>query len=290
MSVNAPGTVPDAPEAKGRGEWGSREFTFTPGDFDRVRRLIHEYAGIALSDVKQDMVYSRLARRLRALGDRTFADYLARLQRDREELERFVNSLTTNLTSFFREAHHFDHLRERIRQTGGRTFRIWCAAASTGEEPYSLAMTACEAAGSERPPVEIIASDIDTSVISEARRGVYRAERTERLSADRISRFFSPEPGVPGSLRARDELRRLIDFRVINLMSSSWGVPAGLDAIFCRNVMIYFDKSTQYAVLKRFAPLLGSDGLLYAGHSESFMHATDLFRSLGRTIYEPVRS
>lgn len=267
-----------------------REFLFTTTDFDRIRALIHSHAGIALSPAKHDMVYSRLARRLRACGDRTFAEYLVRLERDRPEWEVFVNSLTTNLTSFFREPHHFDLLAQRLHRIAEkRTIRIWCNAASTGEEPYSLAITACEAFDTLTPPVQILASDIDTSVLAQAQRGRYRQDRLERLSAERLRRYFvRPADGLPGELQVRPELQRLLSFRRINLLEPNWLVQGPLDAIFCRNVMIYFDKPTQYAILKRFVPLLRKDGALFAGHSESFLHAVDLFRSMGRTVYQCV--
>ncbi|MGE0013407.1 MAG: CheR family methyltransferase [Azoarcus sp.] len=264
-----------------------REFEFTAADFERIRTLIHQHAGIALSSAKQDMVYSRLARRLRSCGDRTFAQYLARLERDRGEWETFVNSLTTNLTSFFREAHHFDILADQLRQIGEkRTIRIWCSAASTGEEPYSLAMTACEVFNSLTPPVQILASDIDTAVLAQGEAGVYRQDRIDRLSDARKSRFLTQCSGAQAGMFAiRPELRRLVSFRRINLLEAMWPVQGPLDAIFCRNVMIYFDKPTQYGILKRFMPLLRPDGQLFAGHSESFMHAADLVRSRGRTVY-----
>ncbi len=266
-----------------------REFEFTAADFERVRKLLHEHAGIALSAAKQDMVYSRLARRVRVCGDRSFAQYLARLERkDAREWEAFINSLTTNLTSFFREAHHFESLSRHLKSIAEkRTIKIWCNAASTGEEPYSIAMTAVEAFNSPTPPVSIIASDLDTQVLAQAERGVYPAERVAKLAPEQVSRHFLKGNGVPaGSVQAKPELRRLITFRRINLLEAGWPVQGPLDAIFCRNVMIYFDKKTQYDVLKRFVPLLREDGLLFAGHSESFLHATDLFRSLGRTTYE----
>jgi len=266
-----------------------REFEFTAADFERVRKLLHEHAGIALSAAKQDMVYSRLARRVRVCGDRSFAQYLARLERkDARGWEAFINSLTTNLTSFFREAHHFESLSRHLKSIAEkRTIKIWCNAASTGEEPYSIAMTAVEAFNSPTPPVSIIASDLDTQVLAQAERGVYPAERVAKLAPEQVSRHFLKGNGVPeGSVQAKPELRRLITFRRINLLEAGWPVQGPLDAIFCRNVMIYFDKKTQYDVLKRFVPLLREDGLLFAGHSESFLHATDLFRSLGRTTYE----
>ncbi|AYH42885.1 CheR family methyltransferase [Azoarcus sp. DN11] len=269
---------------------GGREFELTPADFERIRKLIYDHAGIVLSPAKQDMVYSRLARRLRACGDRSFAQYLGRLERDRGEWEAFVNSLTTNLTSFFREAHHFDILSERLRRIAERrTLRIWCNAASTGEEPYSLAITVCEAFNTLTPPVQIFASDIDTSVLAHAERGVYRDDRVARVSPDLQRRYFERGAGLaPDEVRVRPELKRLLTFRRINLLDPMWPVQGPLDAIFCRNVMIYFDKTTQYGILRRFAPLLRKDGALFAGHSESFMHAGDLFRSLGRTVYQRV--
>src|SRR5574343_2109806 len=271
-------------------EAAAREFVFSPADFERVRALIYKHAGISLSPVKQDMVYSRLARRLRARGDRTFAEYLDRAEREPDEWETFVNSLTTNLTSFFREAHHFDILAERLKKHAGRgPVRIWCSAASTGEEPYSLAITACEAFNTMTPPVQIVATDIDTNVLTTARSGVYGMDRVERLSRERMQRFFLKGTGSQaGFARVRPELQRLIEFKRINLLDKSWALQGPFDIMFCRNVMIYFDKPTQYDILKRFVPLLKPDGLLFAGHSESFLHAADIFRSIGRTVYERV--
>lgn len=269
-----------------------REFEFLPADFDRVRRLIHQKAGISLSDLKQDMVYSRLARRLRATNSPSFAAYLDRLERTGgAEWEQFVNSLTTNLTSFFRESHHFPLLADFLKKRGGRPTRIWCCAASTGEEPYSIAMTVFEALGGSAGGTSIIASDIDTGVLAVARAGQYGGDRVERLEAERLRRFFTESPAAAGkSFTVRAELRRIVDFRQINLLDASWSLGGTVDVIFCRNVMIYFDKATQYRVLSSFAKVLAPDGLLFAGHSESFLHAADLFRSLGKTVYQPVGS
>jgi chemotaxis protein methyltransferase CheR len=268
-----------------------REFDYTPADFERVRQLIYKHAGISLSPLKQDMVYSRLARRLRVLNIDNFVHYLDYLEKsDAAEWETFVNALTTNLTSFFREAHHFDILKQhakRLYDAHRHTLKIWCSAASTGEEPYSLAIAMCELFNSDTPPVQIIASDLDTNVLVTAAAGVYADERVEKLAPERLKRFFFRGTGSrAGYVRVRPELQKLISYTQINLLHNNWPVQGPLDAIFCRNVMIYFDKPTQYAVLKKFAPLLRSDGLLFAGHSESFMHAGDLFRSLGRTVYE----
>ncbi|OIQ97305.1 chemotaxis protein methyltransferase [mine drainage metagenome] len=281
---------PAAIAATGAASLAPREFHFTAEDFERIRKLIYDRAGIALAPVKQDMVYSRLARRLRAHGHTTFAQYLALLERgDEKEWEIFTNSLTTNLTSFFREAHHFDLLAQQMTKSRERPFRIWCSAASTGEEPYSLAITACEVFKSLTPPVAIIASDIDTSVLATAEKGVYAEDRVAKLEPERLRQFFLKGTGVQaGQVRVRPELQRLVSFTRVNLLDPRWSLAGPFDALFCRNVMIYFDKPTQYSILKKFQPLLRADGLLYAGHSESFLHAIDLFRSLGRTVYERV--
>jgi chemotaxis protein methyltransferase CheR len=266
-----------------------REFVFTPADFERVRKLIYDHAGIALSAAKHDMVYSRLARRLRASGDRTFADYLGRLERgDEQEWETFINSLTTNLTSFFREAHHFEMLAKYLKGvTERRPIKIWCSASSTGEEPYSIAMTAVETYNRFDVPVSVVASDLDTNVLEHGRRGVYALDRIEKLSRERVAKFFLKGTGAQdGYAKVRPELQKLVSFCRVNLLDARWPIQGPLDVIFCRNVMIYFDKPTQYAILKKFVPLLREDGVMFAGHSESFMHATDLFRSLGRTMYE----
>jgi chemotaxis protein methyltransferase CheR len=266
-----------------------REFQFTDQDFQRIRKLIHERAGISLGENKQELVYSRLARRLRATGIKTFSDYLNHLQRgDVAEWEAFTNSLTTNLTSFYREPHHFPLLAAHLRkQELGRTLTLWCSACSTGEEAYSLAMTAVEALGGYERPFHVIASDLDTKVLETARAGRYKADAVAKLSAQQIDRFFLRGAGdQSGYVQVKPELQRMIDFRPINLLDMTWPIHSPLDAIFCRNVMIYFDKETQFSILKKFAPLLRSDGLLFAGHSENFYHAGTVFKLRGHTVYE----
>jgi chemotaxis protein methyltransferase CheR len=270
------------------GSHDERAFVFDDRDFRRVCRLIRERAGIHLGAHKRDMVYSRLARRVRSLGMERFSDYLDLVERNpAAEAQSFVNALTTNLTSFFREAYHFDALAEHLRagaDHGEQT--IWCCAASTGEEPYSLAITACEAFGTMTPPVRILATDIDTSVLQTAATGVYPIERIADLSPQRHRRFFQRGSGPNAELcRVKPELQALIEFRPLNLLAADYGLRGGFSAVFCRNVMIYFDKATQYQVLQRIAPLLGAGGLLYAGHSESFSHAQDLVLPCGRTTY-----
>ena len=266
----------------------TREFHFTEKDFERIRKLIYDRAGISLSPAKQDMVYSRLARRLRATRISSFNEYLARLERgDDMEMEAFTNSLTTNLTSFFRERHHFPLLAEHVNKHRHRQISLWCSASSTGEEPYSMAMTMVDLFGTFTPPVHILATDLDTTVLQKAQECVYPLDRLEKMPGEMVKRFFLKGTGQhEGMARVRKELRDMVTFRQINLLDESWPMRGPFDAIFCRNVMIYFDKKTQYDVLKKFVPLLHKDGLLFAGHSESFYHAADLFKSQGKTVYE----
>ncbi len=266
-----------------------REFKFTSQDFKRVQKLIYDHAGISLSESKQELVYSRLSRRLRATGIRSFEEYLSLLEHDDEaEWEAFTNALTTNLTSFFRESHHFPILAEHMRKhTGHEPFAIWCSAASTGEEPFSIAMTAVDAFGSFAPPVTIIATDLDTNVLETAKAGVYPMARVEKLDPELVKRFFLRGTGKQeGYVRVRKELRDMITFRQLNLLDNNWPIRSPLDVIFCRNVMIYFDKHTQLEILKKFVPLLRNDGLMFAGHSESFYHAEAYFKLRGKTVYE----
>lgn len=265
-----------------------KEFLFTPADFERIRAMLYKHSGIKLNDSKMDMVYSRLARRLRANGLKTFQDYLARVERQEDgEWEVFINSLTTNLTAFFREPHHFPLLKTHVLNLRKRPLRLWCSAASTGEEPYTIAMSMVEAFGNYKPPVEIIATDIDTNVLNKAKAGVYPMDRVEKLPQETLKRFFLKGSGSNANqVKVRKELCDLISFRQLNLLDSQWPINGLFDVIFCRNVMIYFDKDTQYKILKRFAPLLEPHGLLFAGHSESLHHAADLFKLRGQTVYE----
>lgn len=278
--------------ARASGEHNTREYAFSSHDFECVKKLIYARAGIALAENRQEMVYTRLSRRLRATGAGGFGEYLERLEgNDRDtEWESFVNALTTNLTSFFRETHHFPILAEHVKKRQpGHTVKLWCSAASTGEEPYSMAMTMVEAFDSLKPPVRILATDIDTEVLAVAREGVYSLDKLESMSPERIRRFFlKGKDGTAGYARVRQELRDLVTFRSLNLLDSKYPMHGSFDAIFCRNVMIYFDKPTQYQILQKFVPLLDRDGLLFMGHSEVFQHASDLIRLIDRTVYKPV--
>ncbi len=267
-----------------------QEFTLSRADFERIRQLIYDRAGISLHAGKQAMVYSRLSRRLRETGHRDFSSYLQQLERGGSEAEwqEFVNCLTTNLTAFFREEHHFHALVDDLRARAPRPVRIWCNAASTGEEPYSLAMTVVETLGGAAS-VQIVCSDIDTKVLATAERGVYAAD-ARGLSPERLRRHFLRGTGAnAGAIRVKPELARLVSFRPFNLMSADWrslGEP--FDLVFCRNVMIYFDNPTQRRVLERMHASMKPGGLLYVGHSENFTESRDLFRLRGKTIYERV--
>ena len=267
-----------------------KEFDFNGKDFERVRAMIYKRAGIALADSKQEMVYSRLARRLRATGINSFVRYLDDLEAGRlgnGEWEAFTNALTTNLTSFFRESHHFPLLAEHLKARRGEQINIWCSASSTGEEPYSIAITCCEAFNTLTPPVHILATDIDTNVLATAANGVYPMERIEKLTPEQQRRFFLKGRGAnEGMARVRQELRSLITYRQVNLLDEKWDIRPGFDVIFCRNVMIYFDKATQRKILSRFVPLMKPDALLFAGHSENFLYVSDALKLRGKTVYE----
>jgi len=266
-----------------------KEFDFTKSDFERVRALIYQRAGISLAESKHEMVYSRLARRLRATGIVSFERYLDDLEAGRlgEEWESFTNALTTNLTSFFRESHHFPLLAEHVKKLREYPITIWCSASSTGEEPYSIAMTVCEAFNTLTPPVQIIATDIDTNVLTTGANGVYSIERLDKMAPERAKRFFLRGKGdQEGMVRVRPELRQLVTFKQLNLLGDKWPISGPFDVIFCRNVMIHFDKGTQRKILSRFVPLMKPNALLFAGHSENFLYVSDSLKLRGKTVYE----
>ena len=266
------------------------EFSFDAADFDRIRKLIYQRAGISLHAGKQAMVYSRLSRRLRDASFNSFGQYLQALESAtgaaaEQEWQEFVNCLTTNLTSFFREEHHFPVLHAELTARRNASLRIWCNAASTGEEPYSLAMTALEALGANAN-AKIVCSDIDTKVLATAEAGVYAAD-ARGLSPERLRQHFMRGTGAnSGFIRIRPELKRLVEFRAFNLMDERWSLGDPFDIVFCRNVMIYFDAPTQRRVLERMHRAMRPGGLLFAGHSENFSESKDLFRLRGKTVYE----
>jgi chemotaxis protein methyltransferase CheR len=264
-----------------------RDIEFSSRDFERVRSMIHAKAGIHLNSSKQNMVYSRLARRLRDSGCTSFSSYLDRLEGSPEaEWQEFINCLTTNLTSFFRESHHFPILAEKFQQLGprGNAIRVWCCAASTGEEPYSIAITALETLGTGAR-VTVDASDIDTNVLSAAARGVYGGDSAKTLGEQRAHRFFLRGTGPnEGKVRIKPEVRNMIRFFPLNLLAGSWSLEP-YDVVFCRNVMIYFDRPTQRRVLEGLHRTMKTGSILMVGHSENFTEHRDLFELKGKTTY-----
>ncbi|GGF77072.1 CheR family methyltransferase [Alteromonas lipolytica] len=262
-----------------------KPFAFTLKEFNAVRQKIRSLTGINLADSKDNMVYSRLARRLRALNIDNFQAYLKYLDTHKAETEHFINALTTNLTSFFRESHHFDLLKEYLASHPG-PLRIWCTASSSGEEPYSIAMTCAEARGSLINNVKIYASDIDSRMLERAQAGIYPIDQVEKLSPMRRKQFFHRGTGAnAGKARIIPELRQSIHFFRQNLLDSSYAIEKGIDIVFCRNVMIYFDKPTQEVILKRILRLTKPDAWYIAGHSENFSHLSNLLRPKGKTVY-----
>src|SRR4051812_24524126 len=268
------------------------DFTLSQAEFERLRELVRSHTGIALSDAKRQLVYGRLARRLRALELRTFGEYISVIEAGEvAELEEFANAITTNLTSFFREPHHFDYLGRELlpalaRRPGLRRLRLWSCAASTGEEPYSIAMVLREAGellyGWD---VKLLATDLDSAVLATGQAGIYAEERFAGMERKRLERFFDQGCGPQqGRLRAREELRSLVTFKRLNLMHE-WPMRGPFDAIFCRNVVIYFDKETQRKLFERMAALQRPGDLLFLGHSETLYRVSERYELIGRTIY-----
>lgn len=264
-----------------------REFVWTNADFSRVQGMIYQRAGISLHDGKHAMVYSRLSRRLRDTGHSSFNEYLSWLEtHDGPEWQEFVNALTTNLTAFFREQHHFEIFASHLRTRPSGPWHVWCNAASTGEEPYSIVMTALESLGNNAS-FKLSASDIDSRVLATAAEGVYRMDSLKGLSPERLQRFFlRGKASNAGLVRAKPELRKMIDFLSVNLIRDDWPFREPFDVVFCRNVMIYFDAQTQRRVLERIHRVLKPGGMLFVGHAENFSESRDLFTLRGKTVYE----
>lgn len=272
---------------------GQQEFSFTVQDFNRVREIVHAHAGISLSESKQNLVYNRLTRRLRALGIESFDDYLTFVEGPGydEEFTHLINAITTNLTFFFREIHHFEFLQQELfpallkKNADSKKIRIWSAGCSTGEEPYSLAIVAKESipAGWD---VRIDATDLDTNVLQTGSQGMYSVESLKGVSDERVKKWFLRGSGAnEGLVKVKSELQGIIKFQQLNLMND-WPWQESFDLIFCRNVVIYFDKPTQQKLFSRYHQSLKSDGHLFIGHSESLYKVSDQFKLLGKTIYQ----
>lgn len=259
----------------------------TEAELLKIGSLIYQRAGIVVTTQKKDMVYNRLSRRLHELKKSSFTDYINLLESNphSDEWQLFINSLTTNLTSFFREPYHFPILAEHATKRKSN-YNVWCTAASTGEEPFSIAMTLNEALGTNGNGPRIWATDIDTDVLQKASNSVYRLSDIASLNADQKQRYFLRGTGQNHDfVKVRNELRASIQFQQLNLLDVNWDVPGPFDAIFCRNVMIYFDQKTQQVLLQRFAKMLKKGGILFAGHSEHFINLNGPFRLRGKSVY-----
>ncbi len=271
-----------------------REFEFTSSDFEAVRKTLYEQAGISLNDGKADLAYGRLARRLRGLQMSRFSDYLAYVNSTEGEMMHFINALTTNLTAFFREPHHFEFLEKTAlpeimrRHQRDRRVRFWSAGCSTGEEPYSIAMTLAESPIISSPwDTKLLATDLDSNVVETAREGRYAEKRIEGLSSARARKWFHTLPGG-SEVQVKEVLQDIITFKQLNLMHD-WPMRGPFDMIFCRNVVIYFDKSTQMRLFERYADILVDGGYLFLGHSETMHNLSDRFELIGKTIYRKVK-
>jgi len=267
-----------------------REFAFTRKDFDWIRQKVTRETGIQLNPSKDQMVYARLARRLRARGLKDFESYRKLLENDdEEELGLFVNALTTNLTAFFREGHHFEHLAEVLETHRGQALNIWSAGCSSGEEPYSIAMTVLDTLGEQdAEQVRIIATDLDSSVIAHAERGVYDEKRVAGLERSQLKRHFLRGTGRnKGKVRVKPALRAMVEFDTLNLLHQ-WPFDEPFDIVFCRNTVIYFDKPTQARLFERLFVQTTPRAWLYIGHSESLWKVTERFVSHGRTVYRRI--
>ena len=272
------------------GLWAPR---MSDGQFDFFRNLAKDHAGIILPDYKRNMVYRRVSKRLSALKLKHFGAYQEFLlaPENTAEIEFFINALTTNKTEFFRENHHFEHLAAVVlpglvkKQDSSRKLRIWSAGCSSGQEPYSIAMTLAESlADLARWDAKILATDIDTQMIEHGRRGIYPAAEILPVPMRLREKYIDLQAN---SGRMGEALRSLITFNQLNL-HGAWPMKGKFDAIFCRNVIIYFDKPSQCELFDRFANLLADGGHLYIGHSESLYKVTERFRSIGQSIYQRI--
>lgn len=265
--------------------------------FDFIRHVVGANAGIVLGPNKRQLVQGRLARRLRELGLPTYEAYCEHVrQSGPEELVSLINALTTNVTAFFRENHHFEALASYMlpeamrRNAASRRIRLWSAGCSTGEEAYCLAIVASEVVPrTTHWDLKILATDIDSNVIAAAEAGEYPLERVAAIPHERLRRCFQKGAGErEGEVVVKPEIREMITFRTLNLLHH-WPMRGPFDVIFCRNVMIYFDQPTRERLVSRFAQLLAPDGYLCLGHSESIQPGVAPFRLVGRTIYRKVR-
>ena len=280
-----------------KGNFVDREFSMTDADFEFIRKLSKEKTGIELGDHKKEMIYSRIVRRIRQLKKGSFTEYCRFLETDGEqELTHFVNAITTNLTSFFREGHHFEYLKDQVLpelkklHSRDKKIRIWSAGCSTGEEPYSIAMTLSGACKIPEWNAKILATDLDTNVVAHGKRGIYARDRVDGLPPSIVKNHFSHYAGSRPNesvYEVDEDIKKYVTFNKLNLLGN-WPMKGQFDVIFCRNVVIYFNKETQRQLFDRYANILAPNGYLFIGHSESLHGVTKRFESLGRTIYRKI--
>ncbi len=291
-------------EIQGNQSSYKKEYLFTDKDFNYLSKLAGDLAGISLSSGKRELIYGRLVKRLRALGLKDFKQYCALLRAgeeedgDKEELTNFINSITTNVTSFFRENHHFDFMADTLlpelihkkSQESSPRLRIWSAGCSSGKEPYSIAMVLKECIPDiERWDAKILATDLDSNILEIAKSAIYPKEHIKEISAERRKRWFQMGRGLnEGDIKVSDDVKNMVAYRQLNL-TEAWPMKGSFDIIFCRNVTIYFDRDTRVTLLDRFAEYLDDDGCLFVGHSESLFGLTQRFNTVGRTIHRKIR-
>jgi chemotaxis protein methyltransferase CheR len=277
-------------------EVAHREYEMSDESFERIRQFVSEHTGIVLTEAKKDMVYGRLLKRIRKGRFANFDQFVDALDEgDENEQDFMINAITTNLTAFFRENHHFEFLAntiipELIKKKGAnKRIRIWSAGCSTGEEPYSIAMTLKECLPDFNDwDVKILATDLDANVVAHGKAGIYREDRITGLPDDRIKRWFKTGRGDNSDkVRVSPELQEIITFKRLNLLHQ-WPMKGQFDLMFCRNVVIYFDKDTQRVLFDRYADILAPDAYLFIGHSESLYTVSTRFDSLGHTIYKKI--
>ena len=260
---------------------------YKSSDFKFIQKVMHQHAGINLNDGKKELVYSRLAKRVRGLGLRNFREYCSVLETNKFEVHNCINSMTTNVTSFFRENHHFDFLKSDVLpQAKGAPLRIWSAGCSTGEEPYSIATT-CQSVGALN--TEIVATDLDSEVVRRAQAGIYRTKDVADLNERQLKKWFLRGTGNRcGSVKVVEPIQKMVKFSQLNL-KDEWKHSQPFDVIFCRNVMIYFDNEFRSNLLARFSDCLKPGGYLILGHSESMFGLSDKFKVVGKTIHQKIR-
>ncbi len=288
MSMNAPEKV----RGKLSMDFTGKEFPMADADFKHLATMAYDISGIVLGDQKKELVYSRISRRIRKLNLENFSQYCQYLSSNHEsETNEFLNAITTNLTSFFRESHHFEFLAKEVipkwkKEKKGQPIRIWSSACSTGPEPYSIAITLNKNMVVDKFNIKILATDLDSDVLAKARQGEYPIADIEQLPRNYLSNFLRNKGQETGQVK--DNIRQMIQFNLLNLLGP-WPMKHQFDVVFCRNVVIYFNKETQRELFDRIADTMVDGGYLFIGHSETLHGMTERFENVGRTIYQKIR-